>query len=142
MIGGQVADMENENRSIDAATLNYIHAHKTAALFRAALRAGAILAGAGDEQLEVLTEYAAHMGLAFQITDDILDVEGSQEATGKPVGSDEKRGKSTYPALYGLEESKRLAQEAVNRAVEALNIFGREGDILRNIARYLLSRDS
>ncbi|MFZ5640767.1 MAG: polyprenyl synthetase family protein [Bacillota bacterium] len=142
MIGGQVADMENENRSIDAATLHYIHAHKTAALFRAALRAGAILAGAGDEQLEALTEYAAHMGLAFQITDDILDVEGSQEATGKPVGSDEKRGKSTYPALYGIGESKRLAQEAVHRAVEALHIFGREGDILRNIARYLLLRDS
>lgn len=142
MIGGQVVDMENEKKVIDADTLQYIHAHKTAALFRAALRAGAILAGADDRQLKALTDYADFMGLAFQITDDILDVEGSQEVTGKPVGSDERRGKSTYPALFGLEESKRQAQEAVNRAVDALHIFGAEADILRNIARYLLLRDS
>lgn len=142
MIGGQVVDMENEHKVIDASTLQYIHAHKTAALFKAALRAGAILAGGGENQLAALSAYAEHMGLAFQITDDILDVEGDQKATGKPVGSDVKRGKSTYPALYGLAESKRLAGEAVNRAVEALHIFGAEADILRNIAIYLLLRDS
>lgn len=142
MIGGQVVDMENENRVIDAPTLQYIHAHKTAALFRAALRAGAILAGADDRQLTALTDYAEFTGLAFQITDDILDVEGNQEVIGKPVGSDEKRGKSTYPALFGLEESKRQAQDAVKRAVEALHIFDVEAEILRNIAGYLLLRDS
>lgn len=142
MIGGQVVDMENENKAADTATLKYIHAHKTAALFRAALRAGAILAGADNRQLAALTNYADQMGLAFQITDDILDVEGNQFITGKPVGSDEKRGKSTYPALYGLEESKKLACEAVNLAVEELHIFGAEADILRDIAKYLLLRDN
>ncbi len=141
MIGGQVVDMENENKTIDAATLHYIHAHKTAALFKAAIRAGAILAGAGAGQLTALTSYAEHMGLAFQITDDLLDIEGNQMVTGKPVGSDERRGKSTYPALYGLAESKRLASEAVNKAVAALHIFGAAADILREIARYLLLRD-
>lgn len=141
MIGGQVVDMENENKTVDADTLKYIHGHKTAALFRAAIRAGAILSGADDKQLVALTNYANHMGLAYQITDDILDVEGSQEILGKPIGSDEKRGKSTYPSLFGMQESKKLANEAVKMAISELNIFGAEADILRDIADYLLLRN-
>jgi geranylgeranyl diphosphate synthase type II len=141
MIGGQVVDIESENKSIDSDTLVYIHTHKTGALYCASLRCGAILAGASDKQISALTRYAEYLGLAFQITDDILDVEGDSEKLGKETGSDEKKQKATYPAMFGLDRSKSMAREAVDKAIEQLCIFNEEADLLRDIAEYLLERD-
>ena len=114
MVGGQVVDMESEGKgAIDLAILSYIHTHKTGALIRASVRAGAILGGAKEQGLEALTRYGDAIGLAFQIADDILDVEGTTEQLGKDAGSDQARGKATYPALVGLDASKQRAQELV-----------------------------
>jgi geranylgeranyl diphosphate synthase type II len=140
MIGGQVIDIESENKMIDQDTLNYIHTHKTGALFKASVRSGALLGGATDSQLAQLTRYAECLGLAFQITDDILDVEGDSAKLGKTVGSDERKKKSTYPARYGLTESKQLARQSVDEAIAALQGFDERADILRYIAGYLLDR--
>lgn len=142
MIGGQVADIESENLHVDYATLEFIHTHKTGALFRASLRAGGILAGASEQQLSALTEFAEQLGLAFQITDDILDVIGDEEKLGKPIGSDEKNQKSTYPSIFGLDKSKKMAQEAVDKAVCSLGVFGKEAEPLRALAKYLLVREN
>ncbi len=141
MVGGQVIDLDSEGKQISMETLRAMHMGKTGALFRAALRSGAILAGASEEQLSSLTRYADCFGLAFQITDDILDVTGDEAAIGKPVGSDEKNLKSTYVTLTSLEEAKVLAEKAVNEACSALNIFGDEARFLRDLASYLLERD-
>ncbi|MHB9094913.1 MAG: polyprenyl synthetase family protein [Eubacteriales bacterium] len=142
MIGGQVVDIQSENRSIDKDVLDYIHSHKTGALFRASVRAGALMGGGSNRQIDLLTEYAENLGLAFQITDDILDVEGNPEKLGKTVGSDIRKKKCTYPALYGLQESKELARNCVDRAILALKNFGAKADILRYIARYVLNREN
>ncbi|MBU7007661.1 polyprenyl synthetase family protein [Phosphitispora fastidiosa] len=142
MIGGQAADISSENQSIDKEVLDYIHSHKTGALFKACVRAGAIMGGGSAEQLAALTRYAENLGLAFQITDDVLDVEGDSRKLGKTVGSDERLKKATYPSLYGLEVSKKLAADAVDRTLRALDMFGREADLLRYIAGYLLERDN
>ena len=117
-----------------------MHRAKTGALFCAAIRSGAILGDATDKQLEALTEYARQFGLAFQITDDILDVTGDEASIGKPVGSDEKNHKSTYVTLGSLQSAKDLAQKAVDNAKEALKDFGTEADFLREIVDYLISR--
>lgn len=143
MVGGQVVDMESEGKGeIDLATLSYIHTHKTGALIRASVRAGAILGGASVEQLKSLTRYAEAIGLAFQIADDILDVEGTTEELGKDAGSDEARGKATYPALVGLEASKARAAELVDMALEALAGFDDKAEPLRAIASYIVKRKS
>ncbi|HJV36530.1 farnesyl diphosphate synthase [Geomonas sp.] len=144
MVGGQVVDMESEGKpeQIDIATLSYIHTHKTGALIRASVRAGAILGGADEERLASLTRYAEAIGLAFQIADDILDVEGTTEELGKDAGSDEARGKATYPALVGLEASKARAQELVDMALEALAGFDERAEPLRAIASYIVKRKS
>lgn len=142
MIGGQVADMEAMNRQVSAELLNYIHTHKTGALCRAAVRSGAILGGANPGELEALTGYAENLGLAFQITDDILDIEGDPAKIGKDVGSDQRNQKATFPAIYGLEESKAMAEQTVSKALQALECFGPEADLLRDIVRYILARDS
>ncbi|MDA8233501.1 MAG: polyprenyl synthetase family protein [Clostridia bacterium] len=142
MIGGQVADIEAENTVIDGEALRSIHARKTGALYRASLRSGAILAGATQKQLEALTKYAEALGLAFQITDDILDIEGDESKLGKKVGSDIKNNKATYPALYGLENSKKMAAQALEEAFEALASFGSEADLLREIAKYIIKREN
>ena len=141
MVGGQSIDLDSEGKQIDMETLRKMHMGKTGALFRAALRSGALLAGASDEKLAALTRYADCFGLAFQITDDILDVTGDEAAIGKPVGSDEKNHKSTYVTLTSLEEAKKLAEETVWEAKEALAVFGTEADFLRDLAEYLLRRD-
>ena len=120
--------------------LRRVHIGKTGALFRAALCSGAILAGAAEEQIAALTAYADHFGLAFQITDDILDVIGTAEDIGKPVGSDEKNHKSTYVSLTSLQEAQELARCAVDEAVAALAIFGAEADFLRELVTYLVNR--
>ena len=142
MVGGQAIDLLSENKTIDMETLRTMHIGKTGALFKAAIRSGAILAGATGDQLDALTEYAKYFGLAFQITDDILDVVGDEDELGKPIGSDERNKKSTYVTLTSLDEAKRLAAQAVDDAVDSLSIFDEEADFLRNLVRYLLARKS
>ena len=140
MVGGQVLDLEAENWQISMEELRRVHTGKTGALFRAALRSGAILAGASEEQLSALTAYADHFGLAFQITDDILDVIGNAEEIGKPVGSDEKNHKSTYVTLTSLEMAQELARRTVAEAEAALSVFGQEAAFLRELVAYLVNR--
>lgn len=142
MIGGQVVDILSENKVVDKETLHYIHSHKTGALFRASVRTGAIIGGASETELRCLTEYADNYGVAFQITDDILDVEGDSEKLGKTVGSDERKNKSTYPSLFGLEQSKKIAGDAVEGALYSLRSFGVKADILKYIASYLINREN
>lgn len=142
MIGGQVIDLSSEGKKIDLETVKLMHQGKTGALFEAALRAGAQLAGAEEWQIASLTEYAEQFGLAFQITDDILDVTGSQEKIGKPVGSDLRNHKATYVSLYSLEEAKKMAHQTVDNALQALSQFGSEAEVLREMVRSLLTRDN
>ena len=141
MVGGQALDLASEGKRIDMDTLRRMHMAKTGALFRASVRSGAILGGADEAQLAALTEYAEAFGLAFQITDDILDVTGDAAAIGKPVGSDERNHKSTYVTLTSLEEAKRLAREAADRAHEALAPLGGKAAFLDELAEYLVTRD-
>ncbi|MCL6635586.1 MAG: polyprenyl synthetase family protein [Peptococcaceae bacterium] len=141
LIGGQVVDTLSADGEIDARTLEYIHRHKTGALYRAAVRTGAILAGASEPQLAALTSYAEHLGLAFQIKDDILDIEGDEKVLGKPVGSDVKNKKATYPAFYGLEGAREKARQEAGGALRALRGFGPEADFLRNLVQFVIERD-
>ena len=141
MVGGQALDLASEGKRIDMDTLRRMHMAKTGALFRASVRSGAILGGADEAQLAALTKYAEAFGLAFQITDDILDVTGDAAAIGKPVGSDERNHKSTYVTLTSLEEAKRLAREAADRAHEALAPLGGKAAFLDELAEYLVTRD-
>lgn len=140
MVGGQGLDLEFEGKQITPEQLRKLHAGKTGALFIAAIRGGAHLAGATDEQLLALTKFADLLGLAFQITDDILDVEGTEEELGKPVGSDEKNHKSTYVSLYGLEAAHELAAKTVDEALECLDMFGENAEPLREITRLMTNR--
>ena len=140
MVGGQVVDMQSEGKEIDFPTLEYIHMHKTGALIRASVRAGALYARATKQQYLALTRYAEMAGLAFQIADDILDITSTQEALGKDIGSDLKKGKKTFPSFYGLEESRRRAREVVDHALGALKGFDRKADALRELAKYIINR--
>jgi len=142
MIGGQVIDLESENQEIDYATLQKLHSMKTGELFRASLRSGAILSGINEDGLAALDTYARHFGLAFQITDDILDVEGNEDTIGKPVGSDQKNLKTTYPSLFGLDRSYQLAGESIQACLDSLSCFGSEADFLRQLALFTLHRES
>jgi len=141
MVGGQVIDLHSEGRTIGLDDLRRMHAYKTGALIRVAVRTGAILAGADDAALAALTAFGEHVGLAFQIADDVLDVVGSEAALGKPVGSDAAKEKSTYPAVVGLERARALAEEAVAAALEALSCFGPEADDFRALAHFIIDRD-
>ena len=141
MVGGQVIDMLSEGKRISMEELRKMHMGKTGALFRAAIRSGAILGGASEAQLASLTTYADCFGLAFQITDDILDVVGDEAVIGKPVGSDERNEKSTYVTLTSLDEAKKLAADTVQQALEALEIFGDEAKFLRDLVKMLLERN-
>lgn len=141
MVGGQVVDMESQGQEVDAERLRFIHAHKTGALLSASVLAGATLAGATPEQITALQSYGGHIGLAFQIADDILDVAGDEARIGKPVGSDAERDKATYPRLYGLEESRRRAHAEVEAALAVLAGFDRRAEPLRSIARFIVERD-
>ncbi|GAB4298755.1 MAG: polyprenyl synthetase family protein [Desulfuromonadia bacterium] len=143
MVGGQVVDMESEGRpEIDLPTVQYIHTHKTGALIRASVAAGGIVAGASGELYGALVAYGESIGLAFQIADDILDIEGTTEELGKDAGSDVARGKATYPALMGIAAARERAEELVVRGIDALSPFGEEADPLRAIARYIVARKS
>jgi len=141
MVGGQQYDLEAEGKSLTLNELQRVHACKTGALIRVSVRAGALLAGADEADLAALTVYGEQIGLAFQIADDILNVVGSEEALGKPVGSDASRVKSTYPALLGLDRARGLAEAAVTEATSALAGFGSEADPFRALARFVVDRD-
>ena len=141
MVGGQAIDLRSEGVQIDLATLKLMHMGKTGALFKAAIRSGAILAQADNKKLNDLTRYAEAFGLAFQITDDILDVTGDAKLLGKSTGSDAKKHKATYVSLTSLDEAKRLAQAAVDEALNALKDFGNEADFLRGLVQYLIARE-
>ena len=139
LVGGQVFDMEAEGTSPTAEMVERIHLGKTAALLRASLRVGAIIAGAPEDKLSAISIYGEKMGLAFQIVDDILDITADQEALGKPIGSDQKRGKATYPALFGIEKSREMATKLIEAAKSALD--GNEGnEALLSIADFILKR--
>lgn len=140
MIGGQAIDVESEGKHIPMDLLRKMHMGKTGALFRASIRSGAILASADDVQLEALTKYADAFGLAFQITDDILDVIGDEQEIGKPVGSDERNHKSTYVTLTSLETAQKLAHEAVDEAVDAIVPLGEKAQFLKELVEFLISR--
>ncbi len=140
MVGGQVVDMESEGREVDFPTLEYIHTHKTGALILASVQVGALLGGGDDAQCAALTRFGGAAGLAFQIADDILDVVGDQSLLGKDIGSDQARGKATYPALLGLAESRQRAEELCERAIAALEPLGAPAERLGSLARYIIER--
>ncbi|MEP6537555.1 MAG: polyprenyl synthetase family protein [Bryobacteraceae bacterium] len=140
MIGGQVHDIEGEGRQPTAELLESIHRAKTGALLRASVRMGAIYAGAGEEQLQALSSYGEHVGLAFQIVDDILDIEQPSEALGKTAGKDAQQQKITFPAVYGLDVSRAMAEEQRLRAHEALKIFDGHAGRLHEIADMIVQR--
>lgn len=139
MIGGQVVDLESEDKRISLDELKYIHKLKTGALISASCTMGAVLAGADEEKLFKIKEYAENLGIAFQIQDDILDVTADEKELGKPVGSDEKNGKSTYVTLCGLEKAKEYAKEYTKKALDALDSFS-ENKFLKELTEYLLVR--
>lgn len=141
MVGGQVVDMESEGKpDMDLPTVQYIHTHKTGALIKASVVAGALLGGADAKQLAAIRRYGEAAGLAFQIADDILDIEGTTEEIGKDAGSDEARGKATYPAVMGLAAAKQEAQAMMDEAMLALEPLGAAAEPLRAIARYIVER--
>jgi geranylgeranyl diphosphate synthase type II len=140
MVGGQAQDVLSEDKKPDAEAISFIHSHKTSALITASVRIGGILSNSGDEILSRLTHYGAAVGLAFQIIDDILDVEGETELLGKTAGSDKRKNKMTYPALYGIDQSMKKAEGLVNSAVNVLKSFTERADPLRELALYILRR--
>lgn len=144
MIGGQVADIESENTDssqMDENIVNYIHTHKTEALITASLKAGALITTEDRSIINSLTTYGQAFGMAFQITDDILDVTGKLDNLGKRPGSDERKGKLTYPSRFGLEASKNLARQHIERAVSSLDEFGSKGEFMRRLATSILDRN-
>jgi len=142
MVGGQVLDMEGEGKSLSLPQLADLHRRKTGALIRASCRMGAIAAGAGVAMLDVITAYGQHAGLAFQIVDDLLDVQSTPQQLGKAAGKDAARGKNTYPALLGVEASAKQAAAQLDAALDVLKAFGPEADGLRTLARFVVERAS
>lgn len=140
MIGGQVIDIESENKAITAEELKHLHALKTGAIIRAAGKMGAVIAGAEREKMDALDAFCLNLGIAFQIQDDILDVTGTEETLGKPIGSDAENGKTTYITLYGKERAGELSEEYTKRAVDALSVFGEEKKYLVALAEHLTNR--
>jgi len=140
MVGGQVADLEAEGKKVGPETLEYIHRSKTAALIRASVTSGALSAGAPPEDVSRLRRFGETIGWAFQVTDDILDVEESSAALGKTAGKDIAQQKATYPAVFGLERSHQIAEELATKAIAELQIYGQRADRLRNIAEFLVLR--
>ena len=141
MIGGQVVDIQSENKQISKEMLDYIHNNKTAAIIIGCMRAGAIIGDATQEQLEKITKYAKNIGLSFQIVDDILDIVGDESKLGKKVGSDIENHKSTYPSLIGLDESKNIAYELIQEAKESINSINKETKFLSDLADYIIDRE-
>ena len=142
MVGGQVMDIQAENQEIDLVHLQQIHTFKTGRLIRAAVRIGSIVGEATTQQMQCLTDYSEDIGLAFQIADDVLDMVGTREELGKDAGTDERRGKRTYPSFFGVEGARQLGEECVQRAIARLNTFDKQADPLRHIATYIMARRS
>jgi geranylgeranyl diphosphate synthase, type II len=140
MIAGQVHDIEGEHQAPTAHVLESIHRAKTGALIRASVRMGAIYAGASEDELKALSEYGEHIGLAFQIIDDVLDVEQSSESLGKTAGKDQAQHKITFPAVYGLERSREMAEEGRLNAHLALRPFDDRAERLRQLADFVVQR--
>ena len=142
MIGGQTVDMSSEGKTISLEELEYIHEHKTGKLLTASVMTGAILAGANERQLETLRKFSKHLGLAFQIRDDILDVEGNEELIGKPVGSDVDNHKNTYPSILTLAGAKAKLTEEINQAIDALKSINFENSYLMDITKLVAERNT
>ena len=140
MVGGQVMDIQAENQEISLEHLQQIHACKTGRLIRAAVRIGGLIGGGSPQQLEQLSSYAEDIGLAFQIADDVLNMVGTREELGKDAGTDERRGKQTYPSFYGVDGARRLGEECIRRAIDHLQSFDPQADPLRHIASYIIAR--
>ena len=140
MVGGQFLDLTHEGKKVEYDMLREIHSRKTGALITASVQAGGVLGKCTEEQFEALSLYGNQIGLAFQIIDDLLNVEGTQEQLGKAAGSDAARNKATYPSLFGLESTKEKAQEAVDKALAALEGFDERAAMLRELAQYIVTR--
>jgi geranylgeranyl diphosphate synthase type II len=141
MVEGQMRDMLAEGKTIALEQLEALHALKTGALISASVEAGAILSNANPDQYRHLKAYADHIGLAFQVTDDLLNIEGDPAVMGKSAGTDAVKMKSTYPSLLGLKESREKAARLVDKALQSLKIFDTKADPLRAIAAYVIQRD-
>ncbi|MBA3004316.1 MAG: polyprenyl synthetase family protein [Desulfurivibrio sp.] len=141
MVGGQSLDLAAEGQTIPFEHLKLIHGYKTGALITASVQAGAIFGNATEEQFAALTRYGTQIGLAFQIIDDLLDVEGTTENLGKTAGADVSRNKATYPAFFGVAETKVMARDAINAALTALETFDAKAEPLRALARYIYERN-
>lgn len=141
MIGGQVVDIESEDKKIEMEKLDFIHLNKTAAIIVGCMRAGAIIGDATEKQLENITKYATNIGLSFQIADDILDITGDESKLGKKVGSDIDNNKSTYPSLIGLEKSKEIANDLINEAKTRISNIKGDTEFLNDLAEYIVARD-
>ena len=142
LIGGQVADIEGEGKAVDASMLEYIHRSKTGAMITASVVVGGIIGGAADDQTDKLRAYGERIGLAFQIADDILDVTSTSEQLGKTPGKDLAASKATYPAVHGIAASEGRARELVGEAVEIVSRLGADTQILQEIARFIIARNS
>ncbi|MBF0540000.1 MAG: polyprenyl synthetase family protein [Nitrospirae bacterium] len=140
MVAGQVMDIMSESKTPDIETLKYIHTNKTAALLRASVMTGAILSGIKGSELYAMKIYGENIGMTFQIVDDILDITATTEELGKPKGSDLEKNKMTYPSLYGLVHSKKLAKDHIETAIASIESFREKAHWLREIANYLLKR--
>jgi geranylgeranyl diphosphate synthase type II len=140
MVGGQVVDIQSEGKQVERAILEFIHTHKTGALISASVTAGAILGGGGDEQVDAVNLYGRHIGLAFQVADDILDVEGDSSELGKGVGGDARKKKITYPSILGLGPAKEIQKSLVRKALDALKNFDGKAEPLRAVAVYVIER--
>ena len=142
MVGGQAVDIGYEGRDSSPAVVEYIHRHKTGALIAASVTAGTILAGGTEKEARSINRYGQQVGLAFQIADDILNVEGDRNLIGKDIGGDRAREKITYPSVYGIRESKHIQRQLIDHAIEALSGFDTKADPLRELARYIIRRRS
>ena len=142
LVGGQVVDLESEGREVDLETLEYIHLHKTAALLRACVVTGALIGGADANQVEAMRTYANGIGLAFQIVDDLLDVEGDEKTVGKKTGKDAAAGKATFVSLLGPDRARDQAELLVDQAGEHLDLFGKKADSLKDLANFVIQREA
>ena len=141
MIGGQVVDLESENRQIGSDILYYMHLHKTAALIIASVKVGGIMAGGTEQEIKLLESYGRNVGLAFQIKDDILDVEGSKSKLGKEVNTDAKNNKSTFVSLMGINEAKQELKDLTDEALKVIEYFDKKNEFLKQITLYLAGRE-
>lgn len=141
MVGGQVLDLDGENRRLNLSELEHVHRNKTGAILRFSIESGAVLSDATMDARKALIEYAHHIGLAFQIQDDILDVEGTSDQLGKTAGKDEASNKNTYPALLTIDGAKQKLEEHYQSALKALDNLSEDTTLLREIANYIISRN-